>query len=451
MKKYPVSTYFFFIIPSLIGVLLFMTPLLTDDGWKVPIAILANLLASFVAPVISYFTLLIFAIASIGSLLVKLIPQKNKKQPSFIDTLFRVNWFWTITRLVGFIFASMVVLDYGPSAITNKSTGGLLMDPNGGLVTFLFTIFFFAGVLLPFLTNFGLLEFFGTMMVYIMRPLFKIPGRSSIDALTSWIGDGTIGVLMTSKQYEMGNYTKKEAAIIATSFSIVSITFCIVVLDTVNLSRYFIPYYFTVVLCGLVLAIIMPRIYPLAGKEDTYIDGSPQDLAREKLPDGYNSVTHGLENALAVAEANRNPRQFLEDGFKNVFDLWVGVAPIVMAFGTIALMLAEFTSIFTILGKPFEPILTILGLPEAAEAAQTMVVGFADMFLPSILGAGIESEMTRFVIAVVSVTQLIYMSEVGGLILGTKIPLKFLDLIVIFILRTLISLPIAALVAHLIF
>lgn len=451
MKKYPVSTYFFFIIPSLIGVLLFMTPLLTDDGWKVPIAILANSLASFVAPVISYFTLLIFAIASIGSLLVKLIPQKNKKQPSFIDTLFRVNWFWTITRLVGFIFASMVVLDYGPSAITSKSTGGLLMDPNGGLVTFLFTIFFFAGVLLPFLTNFGLLEFFGTMMVYIMRPLFKIPGRSSIDALTSWIGDGTIGVLMTSKQYEMGNYTKKEAAIIATSFSIVSITFCIVVLDTVNLSRYFIPYYFTVVLCGLVLAIIMPRIYPLAGKEDTYIDGSPQDLAREKLPDGYNSVTHGLENALAVAEANRNPRQFLEDGFKNVFDLWVGVAPIVMAFGTIALMLAEFTSIFTILGKPFEPILAILGLPEAAEAAQTMVVGFADMFLPSILGAGIESEMTRFVIAVVSVTQLIYMSEVGGLILGTKIPLKFLDLIVIFILRTLISLPIAALVAHLIF
>jgi len=46
---------------------------------------------------------------------------------------------------------------------------------------------------------------------------------------------------MTSKQSEMGNYTKKEAAIIATSFSVVSITFCIVVLDTVHLARYFIP------------------------------------------------------------------------------------------------------------------------------------------------------------------------------------------------------------------
>ena len=69
----------------------------------------------------------------------------------------------------------------------------------------------------------------------------------------------------------------------------------------------------------------------------------------------------------------------------------------------------------------------------------------------SILGAGIEADSTRFVIAVVSVTQLIYMSEVGGLILGTKIPLKFLDLVIIFLMRTIISLPIAALVAHILF
>lgn len=286
MKKYPTSTYFFFIIPSLIGVLLFMTPVLTEDGWKVPIAILAKLLAGFIAPVISYFTIFIFAISAFGSLIAKFIPRNNSKEPSILVTLFYVNWFWTIIRVIGLVFASMVVFDFGPSAINNENTGGLLMDPDSGLVTFLFTIFLFAGLLLPFLTNFGLLEFFGTMMVKIMRPLFKSPGRSSVDALTSWVGDGTIGVLMTSKQYEMGNYTKKESAIIATSFSVVSITFCIVVLDTVDLSRYFIPYYLTVVLCGLVLAVVMPRIFPLANKEDTYIDGTPVDLSREELPEG---------------------------------------------------------------------------------------------------------------------------------------------------------------------
>jgi nucleoside recognition membrane protein YjiH len=64
------------------------------------------------------------------------------------------------------------------------------------------------------------------------------------------------------------------------------------------------------------------------------------------------------------------------------------------------------------------------------------------MFLPSVLGSGIESEMTRFIIACLSVTQLIYMSEVGGLLLGSKIPVTFLDLVLIFLVRTLITLPV---------
>ena len=93
----------------------------------------------------------------------------------------------------------------------------------------------------------------------------------------------------------------------------------------------------------------------------------------------------------------------------------------------------------------------LFGIPEAAAAAQTMVVGFADMFLTSILGASIESEMTRFFIATMSVTQLIYMSEVGGLLLGSKIPVNIKDLVVIFLLRTLISFPIIAVVAHILF
>ena len=81
-----------------------------------------------------------------------------------------------------------------------------------------------------------------------------------------------------------------------------------------------------------------------------------------------------------------------------------------------------------------------------------MVVGFADMFLPVILADGvITSELTLFVVATVSVVQLIYMSEVGGLLLGSKIPVNFLDLVVIFLLRTLIALPIVAGVAHLLF
>ena len=90
-------------------------------------------------------------------------------------------------------------------------------------------------MLLPLLLNFGLLEFFGVILNKVMRPIFTLPGRSSIDCIASWLGDGSIGVLLTSKQYEDGYYSKREAAVIGTTFSAVSITFSLVVISQVNL------------------------------------------------------------------------------------------------------------------------------------------------------------------------------------------------------------------------
>lgn len=446
-KKFSLSTWLLFLIPSIVGVVLFMIPLPDGDTMRVPIASFANVLSGWLAPVIQWIALATVAIAAIGSLLFVARP----KDDSFASGLFKVTPFWLVVRLIALVYAVMIIFQIGPEAVWNEYTGGLLLEPTEGLVSFLFTIFLFAGLLLPLLLNFGLLEFFGAMLVKVMRPLFGLPGRSAVDAVTSWVGDGTIGVLLTSRQYEEGYYTKKEAAIIGTTFSVVSITFSIVVIEEIGLGAYFLPFYGTVILSGIVLALIMPRIYPLRGKSETYVDDTPLDLSREELPEHHSVVSYGLENALKKADANRSVSKFFKDGLKTVADMYIGVAPVVLAFGTTALMLAEFTSFFTILGKPFEPLLMIAGLPEASEAAATIVVGFADMFLPAILGSGIESEKTRFFIATMSVTQLIYMSEVGGLLLGSKIPVNFKDLLVIFLLRTLIAFPIIAVVAHLLF
>ncbi len=43
-----------------------------------------------------------------------------------------------------------------------------------------------------------------------------------------------------------------------------------------------------------------------------------------------------------------------------------------------------------------------------------MIVGFTDMLTPAILIAECTSEMARFIVAVVSVTQVLYLSEVGA-------------------------------------
>ncbi len=73
------------------------------------------------------------------------------------------------------------------------------------------------------------------------------------------------------------------------------------------------------------------------------------------------------------------------------------------------------------------------------------------MFLPAVIGSGIESEFTKFAIVCVSVSQLSYMSEVGGLLLASKLPKSFFAFVIIFLERTIITLPIIVLMAHLIF
>ena len=60
---------------------------------------------------------------------------------------------------------------------------------------------------MPFLTDYGLMEFVGTMVKRVFRKLFTLPGRSAIDALASWLSSAPVGVLITIQQYVSGHYT----------------------------------------------------------------------------------------------------------------------------------------------------------------------------------------------------------------------------------------------------
>lgn len=436
-----------FIIPSTIGVLLFMTPMNIDGKVTIPIAFLANFFVDILGNNLLHLATLLISLSAIGSILTKTIKPKFIINNSYLKHLFDVTPIWLLARILGMIFVVCANFKIGPEMFWSMDTGGFILHD---LLPILICVFMFAGFLLPLLLDFGLLEFIGAILTKIMRPIFKLPGRSSIDCITSWLGDGSVGILLTSKQYELGYYTKKEAAIISTNFSAVSITFCLVVLAQVGLDHMFVPFYLTVSVAGILAAIIIPRIPPLSKKSDTLINDKVKENS-EAIPEGYNSFSYGLEKAVEKASLVAHPKEFVISGLKNVFDMWIGVLAIVMAMGAIALIISTYTPIFQILGTPFIPILKMLGVPEAVQASQTMVVGFADMFLPSVLAGGIQSEMTRFIIAAVSVTQLVYMSEIGGLLLGSKIPVNFKDLVIIFITRTLVTLPIIVLMANLIF
>lgn len=444
-----------FIVPSIIGIILFMIPIKYDGSWTICVKILADFIGGAIGSILPILCVIIVTISAILSTIALAKPKFITEHPILNDT-FSTSVIWVVIRDLGAVFIWLTYLGIGAGdndtglihMITEGGAGGFVL---GDLLTVLVIIFAIAGLLLPLLLDFGLLEFVGALLTKVMRPLFKIPGRAAVDCFTSWIGDGTLGVMLTCNQYEGGYYSAREASVIATTFSAVSITFSIVVLAQVDLMEYFGLYYLMICLIGVACAIICPRIPPLSLKKDTYVvegKAMPEDIPSEYK----NSREYGMALAMKRVADHQGIGQFIENGLKNAVGMWFGVLPTVMAIGTLALLLANNTPIFEILGKPFLPLLELLQVPEAAEASKTMIVGFTDMFTPSIIAAeSITSAMTRFIVAVVSVTQLIYLSEVGGLILGSKLPVKLWELFAIFLERTIISLVIVCPLAHLIF
>ena len=159
-KKHSIKTILTFIIPSLIGLLLFMTPINVEGSITIPIAIISKALQSQMGSSIQLIMTCIVVLMALASLLTQLINPKFVRKSIFLRTLLKVNLFWLAVRILGAIFIVMVYWQVGPEAIISSATGGLVLND---LVPVLFSVFIFAGMLLPLLLNFGLLEFFGTL------------------------------------------------------------------------------------------------------------------------------------------------------------------------------------------------------------------------------------------------------------------------------------------------
>ncbi|MEN2751336.1 YjiH family protein [Psychrobacter sp. FBL11] len=434
-----------FLLFSALGIALFIIPFQWDGKVTILLGVLTDALQAALGSYVAYITLAIVTTSFIGALAVKVL-RPNLHPDSLLKKLFDVDWLWLVARFLGALFIWMIFLQVGPEFIINRNTGGVIFED---LVPILVPLFFFAILSLPFLTDFGLMEFLGTLASKVFIKLFKLPGRSAVDAMSSWFGAASIGLLVTMQEYDKSYYSQREAAIIATTFSVTSIAFTYVVAKTIGVDNNFVFFYLTIALTGFIAAIIMPRIPPLSLKPDTYHSG--KCLLNEDIPAQYSMPQWALNRAVTRAHSMPGLGSVFKNSVKNLFDIYFGLIPIIFAIGTIGLGLAEYTPVFDWLAAPLVPVLDLLQIPEAAKAAPAMIMGFADMYLPALVGKSIESEMTRFVVGAASITQIIYMSEVGALILKSNIKLNVLELFMIFIIRTLISLVVITSVAHLLY
>ena len=434
-----------FIIPSVIGVLLFLIPVQFQGESMIVVGIFVNYSQDGLKHFLPYLMTAMIAFPTAISLWNALFPVRWIQESPTWRRIFTTTRFWLTVRLAGALFAVMTLFNLGPEIVCSPDTGGNILFsllPTCGMW------FFVAGLFLPLLTDYGIMDFVSTILKNIARPLFRVPGRSLIDCFSSWIGSGVCGAYLTISQYETGCYTAREAAVIVTNFSVVSISFCSAIAQHLKITQVFAQYYLTIFLTGFLCAVITPRIRPLNRICDLYNPECGRQVS-ETVPENTGKLAWGYRLALQRASGAPSFKGFLIKGLTTAFDLIANTAPILMAFGTAALILTQYTMLFDIMAYPFKLLLQLFSIPYAAEAAPAMILGFADQYLPVIVGAMIPSFYTRFIIGCVAVIQVIYITEIGAMILTSKLPLKLWHLFVIFLERTLISLPLVILFAKL--
>ncbi|MDR2180315.1 MAG: YjiH family protein, partial [Synergistaceae bacterium] len=215
---------------SLFGVFMFFCPVTIGGRSTIPVDHIINFITgNLLEPAKIYILIVMYC----GAVLPFIRKTWNKDAMSI---------FFSTAKVCGAIIGTVLYFKLFPDFqwLWRPDFGPFLFDRLAMPVGLVIPI---GSVFLAFLANFGLMEFTGVLMTPIMRPLFRTPGRSAIDAVASFVGSYSIALIITNNMYRQGKYSIREAAVIATGFSTVSATFLLVVARTLNLMDHWTLYF----------------------------------------------------------------------------------------------------------------------------------------------------------------------------------------------------------------
>ncbi len=423
-----------FLIPSLFGAIAFLWPISQEKSINTPLGIAIDYGKTIWKAQLPMAAMILVCAGALFTLYAVMTKPKFVRENEFLNELFLVSPFWVVSRLLGAVLYPMIYFKIGPEIIWTMDNGG---TPGIILAPALLVVFGVLAFIVPFLTDFGLMEYIGTMARPVLRPLFTLPGRAAVDCVASWVGSSSVGVVITTKMHRDGYYSDREASIIATCFSVISIAYIYIMADFVKLPHMYFQLLVSVYLVTFILALIMPRIWPLRGMPDTYSGKKKQDVS-EDIPEGYTLNGWALRSAVEKAQGE-GVATVVHTCVRTFVSLIVSTMPLVVSWGTIVLIIANGTPLFQWISMPFAWMLSLVHIPEAVQVAPAFVLSYADQFLAAVIGAGRTAEAAKFMCAGISATGLIYMTEVGVLILNSTIPLGVGKLTVIYIIRAVLS------------
>ncbi|MGW8029315.1 YjiH family protein [Staphylococcus xylosus] len=410
-----------FFVYSLIGIIFFFVPITISGQSTIMIDHIVQWISKLLNPILPYYVLILILIGAAHPFINK---KWNKSKTDIVFSLFKV---------IGVFIAFMVVFDFGPGFVLKESIGPFLYEKLAIPLSVLIPI---GAIFLSFLIGFGLLEFIGVICRPIMRPIFKTPGKSAVDAVASFVGSYSIGLLITNKVYKDGGYTHKEAVVVATGFSTVSATFMIIVANTLGIIEYWNLYFWFTLAVTFIVTAITVQIPPIrTEKTSTYQDQPYKEEIRRDMPLLKESW---LEAKIAV----KNSKTLIENITENLRDgvvMTIAILPSIMSIGFLGLIIAEYTPIIEYISYIFYPIISIFPVSDVAVLAQASTISIVEMLLPAALAQSADLA-TRFIVAVMSVSAIIFFSSVVPVILSTEVKISVGKLVIIWFERVVFTL-----------
>lgn len=408
------------LIPSVLGIVIFFVPMTLGERTTIPLDHMVTGARSLLGDASGWYALALIVAGALYPLAT------GHWRRNATERIF------TVLKLAGVAAAILAITGWGPAFLHEPDMLPFLFDK---LVIPVGLIVPIGAVFLALLIGYGLLELVGVLVQPVMRPIWRTPGRSAIDAVASFVGSYSIGLLITNRVYQAGQYSAREAAIIATGFSTVSATFMVIVARTLDLMSVWNLYFWLTLAITFVVTAITVRLPPLSGMDDAKLYGEPMAATGQRLKTAWHT---GLEVAEKAPSLPKSVALNVREGVI----MAISILPSIMSVGLAGLLLAKYTPLFEWLGWVFYPFVAIWGLDDAAALSQAAASGLAEMFLPALLMAEADF-VARFAAGVVSVSGVLFFSASIPCILSTSIPLSVGRIVAVWFIRVALSLLLA--------
>lgn len=351
--------------------------------------------------------------------------------------LFVTTPFYVVNRFLGAAISLCVLFNIGPQWLISIDTGKTMVSLATQLAILVPMMFLFQTLILEF----GAMEFLGQLVGFLLKPLFKVSEACAVSIITAWVGPGNAAIMATEEFFTQGFFTTKEAIIVGSQFATGSVGWIVLVCSVLGVIEYVGPIFLALTLIGIIVAFVSVRIPPISLYPNTY-------ATEPKKTDHLhtNRLIAGLQLAAQRAKHAGLSNFIAKIDNMGFYVFWL--TPIIVCWGTLALIISIYTPFLAIVSLPVEWILSLFGMPQAKLTASAIMSGLADNYLPVILGQGLHAVSSKIIVATMSIMQIIYLSETATLLLSTNKVMKLSHVILIFLERTFISLPFIILFAQ---